>query len=1154
MTRQSKFVHLHNHTEYSFLDGAIRIKDLVKRAKEFGMPALAITDHGGMFGAVEFYNACLKEGIKPIIGFEAYVAPLSRLDKTKSSGEENYHHLILLARNNQGYKNLMKLSTIGYLEGFYYRPRIDVEVLRSHSEGLIATSACVGGAIPRALIEGNVEKAQRIASEYIDIFGKDNFYFELQSHGIDKEIVAFDELIKLGRSMSVPFIVANDAHYLNKEDALSHEVLLCIQTQTTMDDPSRYRFGTDQIYFKSPDEMAKLFPDLPDAMANTVAIAERCNVEIKAKPQLPKPGFPAGFTSEAEYLGHLAKIGLKEKYPHVTPGIEERLVYELDVICKMGFEGYFLIVRDFVNAAKEMGVMTGCRGSAAGSLVAFTTGITDVDPIRFDLLFERFLNPERIDMPDADIDFADRDRHKVIEYVVKRYGRESVSQIITYGRMKGKMVVRDVARVMGMPVAEASKLAGMVTEKDLEKSIAANGELAAAIRENPKYAELFRHARALEGLARQAGMHAGGVIIAPSPVVNWSPLFKQPNPEVNDVMTQFDMDDVKEVGLVKMDFLGLITLTILQDALKLIQDNGGPGIDLWKLPDRDKDALALFGRGETVGIFQFESQGMQDNLRKLKPEGIDDLIAMNALYRPGPMEEIPVYIHRKHGREKVEYRHPLIEEILKITYGVITYQEQVMRIAQVMGGFTLGQADILRKAMGKKDAEKMEAMRKKFMEGAAKRKVDAKVAQEIFDRMAKFAEYGFNKAHATVYAHVAYQSGYLKAHYPVEFMTATLTSSLGNQDDLLKVKNEAQRMGIKILPPDVNKSRFECSIDEGKIRLGLGAIKNVGKAAESVLEARAKKGSFSSIYELCSSVDLRLVNKKCLESLACAGALDSLKGTRAQLFASIDGAIDYGNSFQRDRISGQTSLFDAADGDGTSGAAESAQPEPQLAGVDPWPYNELLAKEKEVLNFYVSGHPLERFQDEIRGFADTPLSLEALEKVREGRALTVGGIVTSLKPHSQRDGRTMAFIEIEDFDGKMEMLAFGDAFEKFKHLLAVDAMLLVRGQVLPKEGEGKPKLRVENVIALSETREKLARSVHIRLKTQGLEEQFVREILEECTKVSGDCGLIIHLQTMEENEYRIKSGKVTVNPGKEAIESLRNRLGKENVWLSKSAA
>ncbi len=1151
MSKRSNFVHLHNHTEYSFLDGAIRIKNLVAKAKEFGMPALAITDHGGLFGAVEFFNACLAEGIKPIIGFEAYVAPQSRLDKAKT-GEENYHHLILLARNNEGYKNLMQLSSIGYLEGFYYKPRIDMEVLRKYSAGLIATSACVAGAIPRALLGGDVKKAQALTEEYIDIFGKENFYFELQNHGIDREIVAFDELIKLGRRMNVPFIVANDAHYLTREDADSHEVLLCIQTQTTMDDPGRFRFGSDQVYFKSPAEMAALFPDIPEALANTIAIAERCSVDLKVPAQLPKTSVPSGFANEAEYLTHLARSGLREKYPHVTQGIEDRLGFELSVICKMGFEGYFLIVYDFVHAARERGIMTGCRGSAAGSLVAYAIGITDVDPIKFDLLFERFLNPERIDMPDADIDFADRDRHTIIEYVIDKYGRDSVSQIINFGRMKGKMVVRDVARVMGISVAEAGKLAGMV-DKDLSTSLSNNGELAAAVRTNPKYADLFRHARALEGLTRQAGMHAAGVIIAPGPVVNWAPLFKQPDTGV--VMTQFDMNDVKEVGLIKMDFLGLITLTILQDTLKLIKDNGGPAIDLWKLPDRDPETMALLGRGETVGVFQFESQGMQDNLRKLKPDGMDDLIAMNALYRPGPMEEIPVYIHRKHGREKVEYKHPLIEEILRITYGVIVYQEQVMRIAQEMGGFTLGQADILRKAMSKKDVDKMEAMRKKFMEGAAKKKVSGKAAEEIFDRMAKFAEYAFNKAHATVYAHVAYQCAYLKAHYPLEFLTANLSSLLEDQDEVLTIKNEAERMGVRILPPDINASDFACSMDQGRIRLGLGTIKNVGKAAVSILDARKKKGRFSSLFELCSSVDLHLVNKKCLESLVYAGALDCLKGTRAQLFASIDAAIDYGGSFQKDRATGQTSLFDTGDSSaqGAQGA-QSAPPEPPLAGVEPWPYNELLAKEKEVLNFYVSGHPLERFQDEIRGFADISLKLESLEKAREGQNLTVGGIVTSVKSHVQRDGRLMAFLEIEDFDGSMELLAFGDAFEKFKHLLALDAMILVRGQVSVREGDKKPKLKVDNVIALSETRGKLARSVHVRLKTQGLEETFVKGLYDECAGTPGECSLVLHLLTEEENEYRVKARNVTLSAAKETIESLRKRVGKENVWISKAAA
>jgi len=695
------FVSLHNHTEYSFLDGAIKIKQLVARAAEFGMPALAITDHGGIFGAIEFYDACMAAGVKPIIGFEAYVAPNSRFDRTVTKDERMYSHLILLAQNNTGWKNLMKLSTIGYLEGFYYRPRIDMEVLRLYSEGIIATSACVAGAIPQALLAGDREKAKKIALDYLEIFGEGNFYFELQNHGIDDEIVAYDEMIPLGKELGIPFIVANDAHYLNREDSASHEVLLCIQTQTTMDDPKRYRFSSDQIYFKSPQEMAELFPDLPEAMSNTVSIAERCNVTITNKPQLPVPDVPPGFSHPDEYLKALALQGLKENYPDITPVLEERLSYELNIICSMGFAGYFLIVRDFVMAAHEKGVMVGCRGSAAGSLVAFVIGITNVDPIKFDLIFERFLNPERISMPDADIDFADRDRYKVIDYVIEKYGRDAVCQIINFGRMKAKMVVKDVARAMGIPVAEANQLSGMVNEKDLEKSFAANGELKRTVDNNPQYQALFKHATVLEGLARQAGMHAGGVIIAPAEVVNWSPLFKQPGNDV--VMTQFDMNYVEKAGLIKMDFLGLRTLTVLQESIRLINKYHNVTIDLWKLPDGDEATYALFGRGDTTGVFQFESQGMQDYLRKLQPTLVEDLIAMTALYRPGPMDNIDSYIHRKHGKEKVVYLHPMLNEILDVTYGVIIYQEQVMRIAQRMGGFSLGQADILRKAMGKED-------------------------------------------------------------------------------------------------------------------------------------------------------------------------------------------------------------------------------------------------------------------------------------------------------------------------------------------------------------------------------------------------------------------------------------------------------------------
>ncbi|MFP4014740.1 MAG: DNA polymerase III subunit alpha [Chitinispirillaceae bacterium] len=1146
------FVSLHNHTEYSFLDGAIKIKDLVKKAKEFDMPALAITDHGGLFGAVEFYETCMSEGIKPILGFEAYVAPKSRFEKTLIKDERNYCHLILLAKNDAGWRNLMRLSTIGYTEGFYYKPRIDMEVLREHSEGLIGTSACVAGAIPQAIINKDMDKARRLIEEHLSIFGEGNFYLELQNHEIDDEIIASEGLVNLGREMGVPFIVANDAHYLNREDALSHEVLLCIQTQTTMDDPNRYRFSSDQIYFKSPREMAELFPDIPEAISNTVEIAERCNVSILEKPQLPRPDVPPGFEKQEEYLVSLAKHGLKEKYSHISPGLEERLQYELEIINSMGFAGYFLIVRDFVQAAQEMGVMVGCRGSAAGSLVAYVTGITSVDPIKFDLIFERFLNPERVSMPDADIDFADRDRYKVIDYVIDKYGREAVCQIINFGRMKAKMVVKDVARAMGVPVADSNRLSAMVTEKNLAKSRAANGDLEKAIQSNSQYKELFRHATVLEGLARQAGMHAGGVIIAPGEVVKWSPLFKQPGSET--VMTQFDMNYVEKVGLIKMDFLGLRTLTVLQEALRLIKKYHGKYIDLWKLKDGDSETYALFGRGETTGVFQFESQGMQDYLRKLKPTCIEDLIAMAALYRPGPMANIDTFIHRKHGKEQIEYLHPMLKDILEVTYGVIIYQEQVMRIAQNMGGFTLGQADILRKAMGKKKLDVMEKMGARFIEGAGKQGIEKKTAQDVFDLMKKFAEYGFNKAHATVYAHVSYQAAYLKAHYPLEYMTANLTSWLGQTENFLVMKNEAERMGIRILPPDVNVSEEECSIDNGCIRLGMMAIKNVGKGAASIISAREKEGQFSSIFEMCKTADSRQVSKKCLESLISAGALDSLEGTRAQLFAAIDKALEYGSSYQKDRISGQVNLFDNLAGSSGQEKSEVATlPVPPLPEVAPWAYNHLLQKEKEILGFYISGHPLDRFQDEIRGFSTVDLSPEGYADLKDGAAVTVGGMITSLKPYTQKDGRKMGFLQLESFEGSIELLAFGDAYEKFSHLLAVDSMILVHGN-LSKKDEDKPKLRVENCMALSEAREKLTRSVHVKIISQGLEKEFIQDIYNQCSSSEGNCALIIHLVSGSQNQYRIRARNIRVTPDPEILQGLRERLGKENVWIAKTAS
>ncbi len=1148
----SNFVSLHNHTEYSFLDGAIKINDLVKKAAEFKMPALAITDHGGLFGAVEFYQKCMKEGIKPILGFEAYVAPDSRKTKSLNKDERNYHHLILLAKNNEGWKNLMRLSTLGYLEGFYYKPRIDMELLRHYSEGIIATSACVAGAIPQAILSGDMAKAKRITQEYLSVFGEGNFYIELQDHGIDDEIIANEQLIVLGREMGIPFVVANDAHYLNQQDSVSHEVLLCIQTQATMSDPKRYRFSSDQIYFKSPEEMALLFPDIPEALTNTLEIAERCCVSLEAKPQLPVFDIPKEMGKPGEYLAFLAKKGLHDKYAHVTPALEERLAFELKIINSMGFAGYFLIVRDFVLAAQEQGVMVGCRGSAAGSLVAYATDITSVDPIKFDLLFERFLNPERISMPDADIDFADRDRYKVIDYVIEKYGRDAVCQIINFGRMKAKMVVKDVARAMGIPVSEANRLSSMINDKDLKDSISSNGELARAIENNSQYKELFRHASVLEGLARQAGMHAGGVIIAPGDVVNWSPLFKQPNTGV--VMTQFDMNFVESVGLIKMDFLGLRTLTVLQEATRLIKDYHAKFIDVWKLKVDDETTYALFGRGDTTGVFQFESQGMQDYLRKLKPTNIEDIIAMAALYRPGPMDNIDTFIHRKHGKEKIVYLHPMLEEILDVTYGVIIYQEQVMRIAQSMGGFTLGQADILRKAMGKKQIAIMEEMGKEFIQGAQKKGIEKKVAQDVFDLMAKFAAYGFNKAHATVYAHVSYQAAYLKAHYPLEYMTANLTSFIGSPDGFLIIRNEIARMGIRILPPDVNKSEHECSIDDGNIRLGLAVIKNVGNnAVETIVSTRRKKGGFTSIFDFCKSVDLKKVTKKCLECLICAGALDELEGNRTQLVESIDKAVEYGSTFQKDRISGQANLFENLF-DSQNDSSPVHIPEPSLPDVAPWGYTTVLQKEKEMLGFYISGHPLDRYSDEINGFSTISLDPQALSDITDKSMATIGGMITTIKTSVQKDGRQMAFIQLENIDGEIELLVFGDSYEKFGHLLTADSMILVHGQISKKGSEEKPKLRVDNCITLSESREKLARSVHLQLHTLGLEQDFITGIQDTCKKYNGECSVIIHLVTAAQNEFKIKANNLTVSSQNEALQELRTIVGKENVWISKTAS
>ncbi|MGD9200073.1 MAG: DNA polymerase III subunit alpha [Chitinispirillia bacterium] len=1145
MIDTQNFIHLHNHTEYSFLDGAIQIKNLVKRAQEWKMPALAITDHGGLFGAIEFHDTCKAHDIQPIIGFEAYISSGSRTQKSTGTNNRN-NHLILLARNDRGFKNLMRLSSIGYIEGFYYKPRIDMEILSKYSEGLIAATACIAGAVPRAFIKGDDKKARQITEEYLKIFGENNVYFELQNHGIEEEETACRGMIELGKEMGIPFIVTNDAHYLNKEDAKAHEILLCMQTQDTLANPDHYRFSTDELYFKSPEEMCALFPEIPEAVQNTFEIARRCEVNVHHKPQLPVPQIPSQFKDADEYLRTLAINGLSKKYPDITKEVNDRMEYELQMITSMGFSGYFLIVRDFLMEADKMGIFRGCRGSAASSIVGYCIGMTNIDPIKFDLIFERFLNPERISMPDVDADIADNDRYRIIDYVVKKYGREAVCQIINFGRMKAKAAVKDVARVMGVPVSEANKLSAMIQEKTLEKSINASIDLKAAIDSNPQYKEVVQYAQILEGLARQPGMHAGGVIIAPSELTQWTPLFKQSKNDV--IMTQFDMKYVESVGLIKMDILGLRTLTVLQEACSLIEKYHHKKIKLWEIDYEDEKTFKLFHTGETVDVFQFESPGMQDNLRKLKPTCIEDLIAMTSLYRPGPMKNIDSFIRRKHGKEKIEYAHPMLKEILNVTYGIIVYQEQVLRIAQKMGGFTLGQADILRKAMGKKLLEKMEEMKEKFLEGTEKQNINKKTAEEVYALITKFAEYGFNKAHAAVYAHISFQAAYLKAHYGKEYMTAVLTSHIGERDKFLSAKNEAQRMGLKVKSPDINSSDINCNIHGENICLGLSVISNVGKAAEIIINERIKKGLFRSIFDLCCRIDLRVVNKKTIESLIMAGAMDSLPGTRAQLFSAIEKAVEYGNNFQRDMECGQTNLFDNIRDEPSFNV-----PEPDLPEVSPWKYSELLAKEKEVLNFYMSGHPLDHYVDEINGFSTITLDEDNLNSQREGKSVLIGGMITNVKEITQKNGKQMAFLVLEDFQGSIELISFADTHEQFGHICAIDSMIFIRGKLQKRRGEQKYQIIIEKVIPLSESREKLTKSVHIKVNTQGLEEEFIQDIYSQCENNRGLCKLIIHLITQTGNQYKVLAKKISINPAIDVVNNLRKKLGNENVWLSQKA-
>jgi len=1137
----SDFIHLHTHTHYSLLDGAIRVPDLIETTVNFKMPAVAVTDHGNMFGVIDFYLNAQKAGVKPIIGSEMYMAPGHRTERKTlpKDGRESTYHLVLLVKNSTGYKNLMKLSSISYQEGFYYKPRIDFEVLEKYHEGLIASTACLKGAVPYKLLHDSYQAAREMALQYQNIFGED-FYIELQNHGLKDEIAVQDDLIKLARELGIKIIATNDAHYLKREHYQAHDVLLCLQTNKDMDDPKRMRYNTQELYYKSPEEMKRLFKHLPEAIENTIEIAEKCNLELDlSQNYLPQFEIPNGLTTE-EYFDQVAHAGLKERYQQITPELEERLDYEIKIINQMGFPSYFLIVKDFIDHARQLDIPVGPgRGSAAGSLAAYALGITNVDPIKYDLIFERFLNPERVTMPDIDIDFCYERREEIIDYVRQKYGENQVAQIITFGTMAARAVIRDVGRVLKMPLAEVDKIAKMVpatVKMTLPKALELVQELRQIAQADAQHQKLIEYSLILEGLARHASTHACGVVITPTDLNDYVPLYRS---NTGDITTQYEMKFLEEIGVLKMDFLGLRTLTVISETLKALKKRG-ININIDKIPLDDRATFEVFARGQTIGIFQFESSGMQTYLKKLKPTCVEDLVAMNALYRPGPMDMIDDFIARKHGEKQVTYLHPLLEPILKETYGIIVYQEQVMRIASEMGGFSLGGADLLRRAMGKKKVELMKKQRELFIKGAAQNNVPAKLANEIFDLMDKFAGYGFNKSHAVCYSIVAYQTAYLRAHFPAEFMAANLTSEIGNIDRIVILIEECRKMGIKVLPPDINESEAHFIATDDGIRFGLGAVKNVGiKPIKAIINARKKHQAFKTFFDFTCNIDLRSINKKVLESLIQVGAMDSLEGHRAQLFEAIELAVTYAQNINADRAMGQTSIFDLK-------VEEVTEEIPLLPAVKPWDKNECLRREKELLGFYISGHPLRKYDEELRLFSS--VSIKDLATAQDGQYVRLGGLIVSVKKMFDRKGKNMAFISFEDFTGSTELIAFADAYAEYREQLVPDMMLMIRGRISIREGE-EPKILLEEVFPLEYARERFTKNVTIALQPTHLRSDFIMDISQFLEHNPGECPLFLQVNLTAEEHYYIKSKRYKLNPSARVLQTLKSLVGQDNVRI-----
>ncbi len=1137
----SEFIHLHLHTQYSLLDGACRLPELLNLAKEYKMDSLAITDHGNMFGAVDFYLEAQKAGIKPIIGCETYVAPGSRLEKSSGSIEEASYHLILLTKDETGYENLMKLVSLAYLEGFYYRPRI--EILSKHSKGLIGLSACLKGEIPVLLQQDRFNEALKCADAYYSILGKDNFFLELQENAIPEQKKVNEGLIRISRELKIPLVATNDVHYLTKERASAHEALLCIQTQTTLDDPNRMRFQTDEFYFKSPQEMKKMFKDIPEAISNSLEIASRCNLELNfSQIHLPKYDPPVGETKEG-YLKKLCEEGLKRRYKEITLDIKKRLEEELTTISKMGFVSYFLIVWDFIHYAKSKGIPVGPgRGSAAGSLVSYLLGITDLDPLRYGLIFERFLNPQRMGLPDIDIDFCYERRQEVIEYVTQKYGQENVAQIITFGTMQARAVVRDVGRVMGLSYAEVDRIAKMIpAELDitLKKALESEPELNNLYKNDPQINKLITTGLALEGLNRHASVHAAGVVIADKPLSCYSPLFKSSDDQIT---TGFSMGILEKIGLLKVDFLGLRTLTVIDQAVKIIKKTKDKGVDIENLPLDDKNTYKLLCSAQTIGIFQIESSGMRDLLKKLEPERFEDLIALLALYRPGPIGSgmLDDFIKRKHNQVPIKYEHSKLEPILKETYGIMVYQEQIMQAASTLAGFSLAQADILRKAMGKKIPEVMEKQRSSFILGCTKNGIKESTATKIFDLIEYFSGYGFNKSHSTAYALISYRTAFLKANYPVEFMTALLTSERDNTDKIVEYVSEAQRMGITVLPPDINESSgVFTAMDERSIRFGLLAVKNVGAGAvESIVQAR-ENGKFLSLEDLCQRIDLRIANRKVLESLIKCGAMDSFKTARAQMFASLDTILDSASRSQKDKAKGQLSFFDTGlikNGFANQGA--------NIPHVKEWPEPQLLSFEKDMLGFYISGHPLARYARQLKRFVSS--SIKNLHEHKDEDEIKIVGLISKIKNTTTRAKQEkMAILKLEDLEGSVELLVFPRSYQRVARYIQPNTVVLVKGTLNLKEDT--PKVLVNDLFPFDEIY-KLISAMTINLS--GLRDNVFSTLKNMLASYKGNIPIYLNLDTPSKSRVQLIVGEnFYVMPSEKLIYDIEELLGEERLKL-----